>query len=85
LLGDARSRLDVLAREEPDNRHVSAMLIRTLMLMSEARQAGQHDDWRNYTARARQIYAEASKGDAGEPVRRMRGLLNYEGKYDERH
>lgn len=75
FLGEALARLDALARDEPDNRHVSAMLIRTLMLTAEARRSGHHDDWRNFAARARKIYAEASSGAAGEPVRKMRDLL----------
>lgn len=75
FLEEANSQLDALAREEPDNRHVSAMLIRTLMLTAEARRSGGHADWRTYAAHARRIYDEAGAGATGEPVRRMASRL----------
>ena len=78
LLQEARVELEELSREDPGNREVSAILIRALMLIAEARRGGRHDDWRAYADQARKIYAAASEGTDGEPVRRVRGLLAFE-------
>jgi hypothetical protein len=74
-LREARGKLDALAREDPDNRHVAAMQIRTLLLIADASRAARRRDGQHYRDRARQIYVDASEGEAGEPVRKMRELL----------
>ena len=75
LLADARARLETLVREDPRNGEAAAYLIRTLMLTAKARRSGGHGDWHAYAARARAVYAATSKGPRGEPVRRMKALL----------